>query len=74
MSDADALLDQIAFAVAELVFGQHPGNHTINKRVVEGALRHVGVDRMISHALSRPSQLEPFPHPDAVPSFDGGYR
>lgn len=68
---ADELFDQVVLAVTCLLNGEHIGVLTVYQRVVADALRHRGVDRMIRHALSRPSDIEPFPHPDVSPSFDG---
>ncbi len=72
---ADELFDQIVFAVTHLLHGESHAVHTVYQRVVAGALRHAGVDRMIQAAFARPSEIEPFPHPDVSPSIDGGsYR
>ena len=48
---ADDLFDQLVYAVACLLFGDHPGTHTIYQRVVADAMRHRGVDKMIATAL-----------------------
>jgi hypothetical protein len=51
---SEELFDQIVYAVTKLLHGDSHAVYTVYQRVVEGALRHAGVDEMIRSSLVSP--------------------
>jgi hypothetical protein len=50
--DVKAVFDQLVYAVTLLIHGEHPGNHTILKRLVADSLKHRGVWEVLSAAMN----------------------